>query len=132
MERQRERDPQTFAIIGAAMMVHRTLGHGFLEAVYQAALEQEFLQRKIVYEREKELQVFYRGKAIAIYRADFVCYGQVIVELKAIQSLSGREEAQLINYLKATRLQRGLLINFGTPSLEYQRFVLTQSKSSYP
>jgi len=124
------RDPQTYAIIGTAMAVHGELGYGFLEGVYQAAPEREFRCRGIPYEREKSLQVFYRGEAIAEYRADFICYEQIIVELKAIQKLSGREEAQIINYLKATGLHRGLLINFGTASLEYKRFVFNLRKSA--
>ena len=117
------RDSQTYAIIGAAMAVHAELGCGFLEAVYQVALEREFQHQGIAYEREKRLPVTYREETIAEYQADFVCYGKVIVELKALQNISGKEEAQIINYLKATKLQRGLLINFGASSLEYKRFV---------
>ena len=117
------RDTQTYAIIGAAMTVHRTLGHGFLEAVYQAALEREFTVQEIPFEREMLLPVTYRGCTIAEYRADFVCYGEVIVELKALQKLSGVEEAQVINYLKATNLNRALLLNFGAPSLQHKRLV---------
>ena len=125
-----DRDPQTYAIIGAAMAVHRELGCGFLEAVYQAALEKEFQHREIPYEREKRIPVRYRGEIIAEYQADFVCYGQVIVELNALQKLSGNEEAQIINYLKATGLQRGLLDNFGTRSLEQRRFVFNLRESA--
>jgi GxxExxY protein len=125
-----KRDQQTYAIIGAAMAVHRELGNGFLEAVYQAALEREFLLQDIAYEREKRLPVHYRGEVIAAYQADFICFGQVIVELKALQKISGTEEAQVINYLKATRLQRGLLINFGARSLEYKRLVFNLRESA--
>lgn len=125
-----KRDEQTFAIIGAAMAVHRELGHGFLEAVYQAALEKEFSLQHIPFEREVRLPVSYRGERIAEYQADFVCYGQVIVELKALQKLSGIEEAQVINYLKATGLNRGLLLNFGTPSLQHKRLVFNLRKSA--
>ncbi len=118
-------DPQTFAIIGAAMEVHRELGHGFLEAVYQEALTREFDARSIPFEIEKILDIDYKGKPLCTgYRADFVCYGEVVVEIKAIQSLSGTEESQLINYLKASGLKRGLLFNFGTPSLQKKRLVL--------
>jgi GxxExxY protein len=116
-------DPQTYTIIGAAMAVHGELGHGFLEAVYQAALEKEFQRRKITYEREKRLPVYYGGEVIAEYQADFLCFGEVIVELKALQKISGNEQAQVINYLKASGLHRGLLFNFGTQSLQYKRLV---------
>ena len=122
-------DEQTYALIGAAMAVHRELGHGFLEAVYQAALEREFILQDVPFERELRLPVFYRGECIAEYQADFVCYGKVIVELKALQKLTGVEEAQVINYLKATGFHRGLIFNFGTPSLQYKRLVFNQRKS---
>ncbi|MFH1075269.1 MAG: GxxExxY protein [Pseudomonadota bacterium] len=118
------RDPHTYTIIGAAMAVHNELGNGFLEAVYQEALEREFQLRKIPYEREKRILVYYQGKTLnASYQADFVCFGEVIVELKALRQISGIEEAQLINYLKATHINRGLLINFGAKSLQYKRLV---------
>lgn len=125
-----ERDPQTYAIIGAAMAVHRELGHGFLEAVYQAALACEFSLRGIPFDREVRLPVSYRGEVIAEYQADFICFGEVIVELKALQKLTGVEESQVINYLKATGLQRGLLLNFGAPSLQYKRLVFNLRKSA--
>jgi GxxExxY protein len=120
------RDPQTRTIIGAAMEVHRQLGPGFLEAVYQEALAIELAERGIPFQREQELPIDYKGRRLSCkYRADFVCYEDIIVELKALQALSGNEEAQLLNYLKATRLERGLLLNFGRPSLEFKRFVFS-------
>jgi GxxExxY protein len=122
------RDPQTYAIIGAAMEVHRRLGTGFLEAVYQHALAFEFSSRSIPFAREVELPVYYKGERLdCSYRADFVCYNEVIVELKALKSITGVEEGQLINYLKATGLKRGLLLNFGSANLELKRLVFTQS-----
>lgn len=126
-----QRDPETFAIIGAAMQVHRELGHGFLEAVYQEALAREFTLRSISYEREQDLPIHYRGERLAVgYRADFVCFGQIIVELKALSIISGTEEAQVINYLKASGYQRGLLFNFGAASLQYKRLVLNLRPSA--
>jgi GxxExxY protein len=118
------RDPQTFAIIGAAMEVHRQLGRGFLEAVYHEALAQEFRDRGIVYQREVDLAILYKGRRLPCsYRADLVCFDSVIVELKALDELSTRDEAQVLNYLKATGLSRALLINFGAAKLQYKRFV---------
>ncbi len=117
-------DPQTYAIIGAAMEVHRELGHGFLEAAYQEALALEFEIRGIPFEREVGLPIQYKGRKLATtYRADFVCFASVIVELKALATITGSEESQLINYLKASDHERGLLLNFGTPSLFWKRMV---------
>ena len=126
-------DPETYAIIGAAMAVHAELGHGFLEPVYQAALERELLAQRIPFRREVEIPVSYKGIPLEVsYRADFVCFDRVIVELKALQKLSGVEESQVLNYLKATGLVRGLLINFGTPSLQHKRFILSADRWAKP
>jgi len=125
------RDPQTRAIIGAAMEVHRQLGPGFLEAVYQEALTMELADQAIPFQREVELPVDYKGRRLPCkYGADFVCYESIIVELKALQALTGVEEAQLLNYLKATRLERGLLLNFGRPSLEFKRLIFQNLRKS--
>ncbi len=118
-------DPETYAIIGAAMAVHRELGCGFLESVYQEALENEFGLQEIPFEKEKHFPVFYKGAHLKThYQADFVCFGSVIVELKALRQLSGTEEAQVINYLKVSGLNKALLINFGVESLQHKRLVL--------
>jgi GxxExxY protein len=116
-------DPPTYAIIGAAMEVHRQLGQGFLEPVYQDALEVEFRIRSIPFRREVEVPVIYKGELLkAKYKSDFICYDSIILELKSLAALVGAHEAQLINYLKATGLGTGLLINFGTSRLEFRRF----------
>lgn len=123
----RAADPETYAIIGAAMRVHRELGCGFLEAVYQEAMQVELRGLGLPFESQREFHVRYRGRPLdGRYRADLVCYGHVLVELKALQRLTGTEEAQVINYLKAAKLRLGLLINFGRPSLEYRRFLLDE------
>jgi len=125
------RDPQTHAVIGAAMEVHRQLGPGFLEAVYQEALSLEFAAQAIPFSPQVELPVYYKGQRLTCtYRADLVCYDSLIIELKALKALTGVEEAQLLNYLKATRLERGLLLNFGRPSLEFKRFIFSNSRKS--
>ncbi len=124
-------DPRTYAIIGAAMEVHRVLGCGFLEPVYQKALAVEFTNRKILFRRETTFPVYYKDVELDVpYRPDFICFDNVVVELKALSRITGIEESQVINYLKVTGHETGLLLNFGTRSLEYRRFALTNSKSS--
>jgi GxxExxY protein len=113
----------TYRIIGAAMEVHRVLGPGFLESVYEAALAHEFDLRSIRYERQKSLTVTYKGVAAGEFRADFLVESKVIVELKAIKTLTPIE-AQLINYLKGTDIRVGLLLNFGARSLEHKRRIV--------
>ena len=118
------RDSQTFAIIGAAMEVHRTLGREFLEPVYQAALEIEFDLKAIPHAREVEMAICYKGISLGVkYRADFICFGSILVELKALDRLTSREGAQVVHYLAASGIGRGLLVNFGTARLQYKRFV---------
>lgn len=125
------RDPQTYAIIGAAMAVHGELGRGFLETVYHEAMAIELEERGIPYRLEVNLPIEYRGKRMATsYRADMICYDSVVVELKALTGLTRTEEAQVINYLKASGYQVGLLLNFGAGSLEYRRLVLSESAPS--
>jgi len=118
------RDKNTYAIIGAALEVHKELGSGFLEAVYQEALEKEFINQGIPYGSQPTVTIYYKDQPLnKTYQPDFICFGEVVVEIKAMDSLSGIEYAQLINYLKATRFKVGLLINFGSKSLEHKRFV---------
>ena len=106
------------------MEVHRTIGPGFLEAVYREAMAVECAFQRIELAREVPLPITYRGRTLSVvYRADLVCFGDIIVELKAIRRLGAGEDAQVMNYLKASRLSRALLFNFAAQSLEYRRFV---------
>lgn len=107
------------------MEVHRELGHGFLEAVYQEALAVELKAREIPFQREVPLQIKYKGQLlVCTYKADFICFGEILVELKAIEKLGDADKSQVINYLNAVKFTWALLFNFGSPSLEYQRLVL--------
>ena len=115
---------EVYEIVGAAMEVHKELGRGFLEAVYEKAFLIELGARKIPFESQKQLAIFYKGKRLEKeYYADVVCYGKIIVELKALDRLTSKEESQVLNYLKASGLKVGVLINFGGASLEWKRFV---------
>lgn len=106
------------------MEVHKELGCGFLEAVYQEALAIEFRHQGIPFEQEKVLSIVYKDIELEKkYVADFVCYGKIILETKAVKELCDNHRAQIINYLKATKMKLGLLVNFGEPSLKYERFV---------
>jgi GxxExxY protein len=126
-----EKDPRTFAIIGASIEVHRELGAGFLEAVYQEAFARELSKRGIPFRAEVELPVFFKGERLSSsYRADFVCFDSIIVEVKALGQLTGIEESQVINYLKASGHSVGLLLNFGARSLQHKRLVLSPKKSA--
>ncbi len=113
----------SYAIIGAAMEVHRILGPGFLEAVYQAALAHELTLRGVRFEQFKRLPVYYKGVLVGDYEADFVVEDQIILEIKAVSQLHPKHEAQALNYLTATGLRLAILLNFGTDSLERQRVV---------
>lgn len=121
-----DKDPRTHSVIGAAIEVHKQLGCGFLEAVYKEALAVEFVARGIPFRKEVELLVFYKERALSCtYRADFICFDEIIVEAKAIKEIRGIEQAQLLNYLKSTNYPLGLLLNFGGPRLEYKRMIYT-------
>ncbi len=118
---------EVYGIVGAAMNVSNTLGSGFLEAVYQEALEIEFQDNGIPFEAQKRIKITYKNKTLnKDYVADFLCFDNIIVEIKAIKQITGIEEAQLINYLKATKLPLGLIINFGGRKLEWKRYANTR------
>jgi len=121
---------EVYAIIGAAMDVYNDLGPGFLEAVYQEAMEIETASRKIPALPEQKLYVEYKGIPLKkFYEADLICYEKIVVEIKAMDKLTSREEAQILNYLKATGMQVGILINFGAHNnLEWKRLVFSQNK----
>ena len=117
---------ESYKVVEAAFKVYNALGHGFLEAVYQEALEIEFQKQRIPYEREKELKIQYEGVELKqTYKADFVCFGNIIVELKAVNAIDDTHRSQVYNYLRATGYKLGLLLNFGCPDeLEKERIVL--------
>ena len=118
-------DQQTLQIIGAAMEVHRKLHRGLFEAFYCDALAIEFELRQIPFDAQREVQLEYKGRPLKRpHHMDFVCYGDVVVEVKAASTLSPADEAQLLNYLAMSRIKRGLLLNFGSKSLEHKRMVM--------
>lgn len=125
---------EVYAIIGAAIDVYNDLGPGFLENVYQEAMEIEVEERKIPAKAPQEINIKYKGRLLKkFYIADLVCYDKIIVELKAMDKLTLREEGQLINYLKATGMKVGILINFGHyPNLEWKRLVYTKESPAHP
>ena len=108
-------------VIGLAMSVHQELGPGFLESVYESALSFELEQEGIQFERQKHLQVFYKGAVVGHYAADVVVEDKLIIELKAVQNLATAHEVQLVHYLTATHIEEGLLVNFGSKSLQFKK-----------
>ena len=116
---------EVYAVIGAAIEVHRVMGPGFLEPVYQEAMEIESKTRQLSFKSQPVLQIRYKEHTLKKeYIPDFIFYDQIIVEIKALDRLSGKEESQILNYLKATGHKVGVLINFGShPKLEWKRFV---------
>ena len=119
---------ETYRILGACFEVYNELGCGFLEPVYQECLELEFSRQGIPFESQKILKLKYRGKELSkTYQADFVCFGEVIVEINAVSRLTGEHRAQILNYIHATGTDVGLLINFGHfPKIEHERFLSRQ------
>lgn len=118
---------EAYRIIGACMEVYNDLGSGFLESVYQEALARELASREIPYVEQWGIDVFYKGdKLNKKFFADFICFNEIIIELKAMEGLVPEHEAQLLNYLKATKKPLGLLVNFGGPSFQHKRFANTK------
>jgi len=113
----------TFAVIGAAMEVHKVLGSGFLEAVYQTSLERELTLRGIPFERKAKLPVTYKDVVVGIFEADLVVDNKFVVEIKAVSKFNASHQAQAMHYLTATGLRLALLLNFGTGSLEHRRII---------
>lgn len=120
---------ESYKIIGCCMKIHNELGAGFLEAVYEEVLEKEFIKENIPYQKQVRLNLYYEGvKLNKTYRADFICYDKIIVEIKAVSQVPLAFYKQLHNYLKATNLELGMLINFGAPSLYYNRILNKTTK----
>ena len=119
-------EEESYAIRGAVFEVYREMGCGFLEAVYQECLEKEFVLRGIPFVSQQELKISYKSETLRqIYKPDFICYGTIIIELKALSSTTGEHKAQVLNYLKATGIRLGLLANFGChPKATVERIVL--------
>lgn len=115
---------ESFNIIGLCMRVHSELGIGFHEIVYKDALETELKLHEIPYKREAPLPIFYKNILLRTFNVDFVVYDKILIEAKATSNFTEDNERQILNYLKCSRTKLGLLINFGTPSLEFKRFVL--------
>ena len=121
-----KKDPRTHAIIGAAMEVHRIIGPGHLEAVYHECLEIEFRKRNIPYISKPKLEIYYKEEKLKkFYTPDFMVYKEIVLEIKSSKSLTEVDEAQIINSLKISRQEIGLLINFGELSLKFKRFINT-------
>jgi GxxExxY protein len=115
----------TKVIINSSYKVYNYLGSGFLEKVYCEALEIEFHNNSILFKRENEIPIYYKNiKLNCLYKADFVCYNQILIEVKAVKYIDAIHYAQILNYLKATKLKIGLIINFGGKELEIKRFIL--------
>ena len=116
---------ECYQIVGCCMEVHKRLGCGFKEAVYQEALEIEFIDNALIFEREKRLKIQYKGRFLKKeYYPDFVCFGKIVLELKAVSELTEIHMCQVFNYLKASRLRLAILVNFGETSLQFKRIIL--------
>lgn len=117
---------ESYAIQGAIFDVYREMGCGFLESVYQECLEKELKNRNIPYLAQPEIELIYKGEVLTQkYKPDIICYSKIIIELKAVKEIGPEHEAQILNYLHATNMNLGLLVNFGAyPKVEIKRFAL--------
>lgn len=117
---------ESYVVRGAVFEVYREMGCGFLEPVYQECMEKELTKQGVPFEAQKELQLFYKGEPLKqVYKPDLICHGKIIVELKAVKEIAQEHRAQLLNYLKATGIKVGLLVNFGAyPKATIERLVL--------
>ena len=119
-------EEETFKVIGACIKVHKKLGNGFSEAVYHRALEKEFLNANIPFEQQKQVPIYYDGEPLGtFFTADFVCYNSVLLDIKSVPVIQDQMQQQVINYLKSSNIEVGMLINFGERSLKWKRFVHT-------
>ena len=121
-------EQETFKVIGACIQVHKKLGSGFSESVYHQAIEKELLNTNIPFEQQKKVPIYYDGELLdTFFIADFVCYDNVILEIKSVPALQDQMKQQVVNYLKSSTIEVGMLINFGEKSLKWKRFVHTVS-----
>ena len=124
---------ESYKIVGICMRVHSNLGAGFLEAVYEEALEKELNKEKIPFQKQVKLELYYDNQKMnKTYRADFICYDKIILEIKAVSNMPTAFYAQLRNYLRCTEMKLGILINFGQPSLQYKRILNSKSSPNSP
>jgi GxxExxY protein len=124
---------ESYKIVGICMRVHSNLGAGFLEAVYEEALEKELNKEKIPFQKQVKLELYYDNQKMnKTYRADFICYDKIILEIKAVSNMPTAFYAQLRNYLRCTKMKLGILINFGQPSLQYKRILNSKSSPNSP
>lgn len=121
-------EEETFKVIGACINVHKKLGGGFMESAYHQALEKEFLKSNIPFEQQKKVSIYYDGELLnTFFIADFVCYDTVILEIKSVPNIQDQMKQQVVNYLKSSKIEVGMLINFGEKILKWKRFVNTIS-----
>ena len=121
-------EEETFKVIGACINVHKKLGNGFSETVYHQAIEKEFLNANIPFEEQKKVPIYYDGEPLdSFFVADFVCYNNILLDIKLVPNIQDQMQQQVVKYLKSSNIEVGMLINFGEQSLKWKRFVHTIS-----